>query len=113
MGSPRGTIIQEYPGFFNSMAWRRKKAQVAQVSKSIPRKRNMSNADRFNTDNEEYVKHFGHKVRPVSPHQRPITKPRPAGIALTLSWKEVGCSYLHGRPYGVGAVGLSVLTELY
>jgi len=73
----------------------------------------MSNADRFTASNEKYVQSFGDKVRLVSLHQRPITKPEPAGIALTLSWKESGCSYLHGRPYGVGAVGLSVLRELY
>ena len=74
----------------------------------------MSNDEQFIADNAEYVQSFGKKVRLVSSHQGPITKPGPgpAGIALDHSCEELGYSYLHGRPYGVGAVGLSVLREL-
>ena len=72
----------------------------------------MNNVHQFLTDNKEYVQNFGEKVRPVSLHQRPVTKPGPAGIALDHSCEEVGCSYLHGLPYRVGAVELSVPGEL-
>ncbi len=76
----------------------------------------MTNVDQFLRDNNEYAQNFGEKVRLVSLHQRPVTKPGPAGIALDHSCEEVGCSYLYGRPYGVGAVGLctsrAVLIEI-
>jgi len=39
----------------------------------------------FTAENEKYVQNFGGKVRLVSLHQRPITKPGPAGIARSLS----------------------------
>ena len=72
----------------------------------------MSNEKQLIADNATYVKNFGGKVRLVSMHQIPVTKPGPAGIALNHSCEEVGSSCLHGLPYGVGAVGLSVPGEL-
>lgn len=70
----------------------------------------MSNDDRFLAANAKYVKDFGDKVRLVFVflHQRPHHQPGPVGIAPNPPSEEVGCSNLHGFPYGVGAIVLLV-----
>ena len=72
-----------------------------------------ANVEWLTLDNQAYVNNFGGKVRLVSLHQSLIAKPGLAEISLNQTSEELGCSHLHGCPYGVGAVGLSVPRELY